>query len=97
MTKYIYTEKAEQEAKRLGLEERKAGTVAMFGHKPLESGMTATAWKKSGYVVEVETSRIEELETILEAVCGQHENDCNKCPKRSECEEYSHIYQEKSK
>lgn len=37
-------------------------------------------------------TKIEEIEKILEAVCGQHENDCGKCPKQKECEEYSHIY-----
>lgn len=26
-------------------------------------------------------TRIEELEKILEKVCGQYENDCSKCPK----------------
>lgn len=38
-------------------------------------------------------TRLEELEKVLEAVCGQYENDCSKCPKKSECEEYSHICQ----
>ena len=32
--------------------------------------------------------RIEELEKELTAVCGTYENDCSKCPKRTECEEY---------
>lgn len=50
--RYIYTEKAEKLAKELGLEERKAGTIAMLGNKPLEGGDTAEAWKKKGYVVE---------------------------------------------
>lgn len=40
-------------------------------------------------------TRLQELETILEAVCSQHENDCSKCPKQKECEEYSHIYNKK--
>lgn len=53
MKKYVYTEKAEKRAKELGLEERKAGAVAMLGGKPLESGITATKWKKRGYVVEI--------------------------------------------
>lgn len=52
MKKYYYTDKAEKRAKELGLEERKAGTVAMFGHMPLQDGMTAEAWKKKGYIVE---------------------------------------------
>lgn len=53
MKKYIYTEKAEKRANELGLEERKAGTVAMFGGKPLKDGLTATAWEKKGYVKEI--------------------------------------------
>ncbi len=52
MTKYIYTEKAEKEAKKLGLEERKAGTIARFGHQPLQGGSIAVAWKKKGYIIE---------------------------------------------
>ena len=32
--------------------------------------------------------RIEELEKELEKVCGTYENDCSKCPKQAECEEY---------
>lgn len=35
--------------------------------------------------------RIEELEKELEKVCGTYENDCSKCPKRKECEEYCDI------
>lgn len=38
-------------------------------------------------------TRLEELEKVLETVCKQYENDCSKCPKKSECEEYSHICQ----
>lgn len=53
MGKYVYTEKAEKRAKELGLEERKAGTVAMFGHQPLTGGMIAQAWKKKGYIREI--------------------------------------------
>lgn len=52
MKKYIYTEKAEKRAKNLGLEERKAGAVAMLGHQPLTDGETARAWKKKGYIEE---------------------------------------------
>lgn len=52
MAKYIYTEKAEKRAKELGLEERKAGTVAMLGYEPLQGRQIAEAWKKKGYVVE---------------------------------------------
>ena len=32
--------------------------------------------------------RIIELEKILNEVCGEHENDCSKCPRQKECEEY---------
>ena len=32
--------------------------------------------------------RIAELEKILNEVCEKHENDCSKCPKKAECEEY---------
>lgn len=38
------------------------------------------------------TKRQKELEKILESVCGTYENDCTKCPKQKECEEYTHIY-----
>lgn len=33
-------------------------------------------------------TRIEELKKELEKVCGTYENDCSKCPKQAECEEY---------
>lgn len=33
---------------------------------------------------------IKELEKILTEVCNQYENDCNKCPRKKECDEYSH-------
>lgn len=36
-------------------------------------------------------TRLEELENILEAVCGQYEDDCSRCPYQKECEEYAHI------
>lgn len=61
--KYVYTEKGEERARELGLEERKAGTVAMFGHEPLKGGQIAEAWKKKGYVIE------------LNPICF----DCKKC------------------
>lgn len=35
-------------------------------------------------------TRLEELEQILEEVCKEHEDDCSKCPRRAECEEYAH-------
>lgn len=30
----------------------------------------------------------------LEKVCGKYENDCSKCPKQAECEEYCKLEQE---
>lgn len=51
--RYVYTEKAEKIAKELGLEARKAGAVAMFGKEPLKGGQIAEAWKKKGYIVEL--------------------------------------------
>lgn len=50
---YLWTDKAEKEAIEKGLDERKAGTQAMFGGEPLTGGMTATAWKEKGYIEEV--------------------------------------------
>ena len=37
--------------------------------------------------------RIEELEKELTKVCGTYENDCSKCPKQAECEEYCKLAQ----
>lgn len=68
MTKYIYTERAEKRAKELRLEERKAGTVAMFGGEVLKSGQTAEAWKKKGYIVELNSMCFN---------CTRCGNDCN--------------------
>lgn len=56
--RFVYTEKAEQRAKELGLEERKAGTTAMYGVKPLRDGDTARAWKKKGYVKETAAPKL---------------------------------------
>lgn len=53
MTAYIYTEKAEETARELMLDERKAGMIAMLGYKPLNPGITADAWIKKGYVSEI--------------------------------------------
>lgn len=50
-TIYVYTEKAENRAKELGLEERKAGSPATCGYDPVR-GMTAKAWKEKGYIEE---------------------------------------------
>ena len=36
---------------------------------------------------------IKELENELTKVCGTHENDCSKCPKQKECEEYCKLAQ----
>ena len=50
---YIYTKYAEEFAKeQTGLEPRIAGTIACFAGQPLQHGITAKAWKKSGFVVE---------------------------------------------
>lgn len=50
---YIYTKYAEEVAKeQAGLEPRIAGTIACFAGQPLQHGITAKAWKKSGFVVE---------------------------------------------
>lgn len=46
---YVYTEKAEQIARRLGLENRKAGTIAMLGYEPLD-GQTGKEWEAMGFV-----------------------------------------------
>lgn len=35
--------------------------------------------------------RQEELRKILETVCGTYGNDCSKCPKQKECEEYQKL------
>lgn len=32
--------------------------------------------------------RIKELEKKLDTVCGQYEDNCNKCPYQKECNEY---------
>lgn len=37
--------------------------------------------------------RFKELEKILEDVCGTYENDCSKCPRQKECEEYCKLSQ----
>lgn len=37
--------------------------------------------------------RIKELENELTKVCGTYENDCSKCPKQKECEEYCKLAQ----
>lgn len=37
--------------------------------------------------------RIEELEKKLTEVCGNYENDCSKCPKQAECEDFRKLAQ----
>ena len=50
---YLYTALGETiAAARPHLEPRPAGTIACFGHQPLQHGLTARAWLKAGYVVE---------------------------------------------
>lgn len=39
--------------------------------------------------------RIKELEKVLEQVCGTYEDDCIKCPRKAECEEYLRLNQNK--
>jgi hypothetical protein len=36
--------------------------------------------------------RIKELEKELMEVCETYEDDCSKCPKQAECDEYSHLH-----
>lgn len=36
-------------------------------------------------------TRLEEVEKVLEAVCGIYWDDCSKCPHQAECEEYAHL------
>lgn len=52
MAEYVYTPLAERKAAEKGLEPRKAGTVAYFGHEPLKGGIIAQAWKQKGYIEE---------------------------------------------
>lgn len=34
-------------------------------------------------------TREKELEKMLYEVCGIYENDCSKCPRKKECDEYT--------
>ena len=54
-----------------------------------QNGYTLTIKEKEG--LKTMTKRQKELEKILESVCGTYEDDCTRCPKQKECEEYSHI------
>lgn len=46
---YVWTKKAEEVAKEMGLEPRKAGDTAKCGKDPL-SGQIAQTWLKNGYI-----------------------------------------------
>ena len=52
--KFVWTDKAEQRSQALGLDERKAGTVAHIGTEILNDGSTARAWLKDGLVRAIE-------------------------------------------
>lgn len=41
--------------------------------------------------------RRQELEKMLSEVCGIYENNCSKCPRQKECEEYSKLIWGKEK
>jgi hypothetical protein len=62
---YVYTEKGEEIARRLNLEERKAGTQALAGGEPLRGGPTAQEWLKRGYVAYADFSKHKEWLTNL--------------------------------
>lgn len=47
---YIWTKKAEDDARAKGLEPRRAGTAAYLGYEPLQPGEVANAWIAKGYV-----------------------------------------------
>lgn len=47
---YVYTKQAEELSRALGLEPRKAGTIAMLGGKPLNGGF-GKDWLARGLVV----------------------------------------------
>lgn len=47
---YVYTQAAEDWSRELGLEPRKAGTIAMLGGRPLD-GPFAQDWVERGFVV----------------------------------------------
>lgn len=66
---YIWTQKAEDKARALGLEERKAGTTACLGCKPLEPGEVANAWIAKGYVTSPRVAGVETKKTGETSVC----------------------------
>jgi len=47
---WVYTEKGQQQAEKLGFKNRKAGEQAMVGYRPVD-GVLAGAWQRSGYIV----------------------------------------------
>lgn len=51
--RFVYTELAEEIAKRHNLKSRKAGTTARCAGEPLKDGQMARRWMAKGYVVEV--------------------------------------------
>lgn len=53
--------------------------------------------RKVKKVNNMENTRFEELEKILENECEKHENDCSKCPHKKECEEYGKLYESQNK
>lgn len=50
---YIYTEKAQRRAEEIGVEPRRAGTVAMCGWEAVD-GLIAEAWENKGYIYKVD-------------------------------------------
>lgn len=54
---YVYTTKAEKRAEEIGVEPRRAGTIALCGWKPVD-GLIASAWVRKGYIYEVEAERV---------------------------------------
>lgn len=52
---YIWTKKAEDRAKELGLDERKEGEKAMCGYSEVQ-GRVASAWLEKGYIKKLENN-----------------------------------------
>ncbi len=48
---YVYTKHGEWFGAIHQCERRDAGTIAFFGHEPLQHGPVADAWVKAGFVV----------------------------------------------
>lgn len=47
---FIYTDYAEDFARKRNLEPRTAGTIACFAGEPLQEGMMSKAWEDAGFV-----------------------------------------------